>query len=57
MCGIAGFLTPAADPGDQAILQRMTGTLTHRGPDDSGFFSDLAAGKYIIKRAAENLLA
>lgn len=40
MCGIAGFLTTAPNPEDHAILQRMTAVLAHRGPDDSGFFSD-----------------
>ncbi len=43
MCGIAGIV----DPGLPAhtippILQRMTDTLIHRGPDDEGFF--VAAG-------------
>lgn len=38
MCGIAGFLTAGAhgDPGE--ILRSMTREITHRGPDDSGFF-------------------
>ena len=40
MCGIAGFLTAAAQPDHPALLQRMTALLTHRGPDDSGFFND-----------------
>ena len=38
MCGIAGiFDTVAAGPIDPALLARMTDTLHHRGPDDSGF--------------------
>jgi asparagine synthase (glutamine-hydrolysing) len=39
MCGIAGFVTlsPVSDPG---VLERMTRRIEHRGPDDSGFFSD-----------------
>ena len=44
MCGIAGFVTivPDAAPGagGEAVLRRMTGCLRHRGPDDSGFYSD-----------------
>ncbi|HXP88007.1 MAG TPA: asparagine synthase (glutamine-hydrolyzing) [Bryobacteraceae bacterium] len=44
MCGIAGFVTivPDAAPGagGEAVLRRMTGRLRHRGPDDSGFYSD-----------------
>jgi asparagine synthase (glutamine-hydrolysing) len=33
MCGIAGSYGPAD-------IRRMTSTLTHRGPDDEGFFAD-----------------
>jgi asparagine synthase (glutamine-hydrolysing) len=33
MCGIAGSYGPAD-------IRRMTATLTHRGPDDEGFFAD-----------------
>lgn len=36
MCGIAGFV----GLGDHQILARMTNALAHRGPDDSGFFSN-----------------
>ena len=39
MCGIAGQLNFAADaPIDRDRLQRMTRTITHRGPDDEGYF-------------------
>src|SRR4051794_1928987 len=34
MCGIAGWA--GAVPADGETLQRMTGALTHRGPDDAG---------------------
>jgi asparagine synthase (glutamine-hydrolysing) len=39
MCGIAGIVA-AGVPPDALLptLQRMTGTLVHRGPDDDGFF-------------------
>lgn len=36
MCGIAGFV----GEGDRATLERMTGLLRKRGPDDSGFYQD-----------------
>lgn len=39
MCGIAGILRLFTDaPVDAAVLARMTGALTHRGPDDEGLF-------------------
>jgi asparagine synthase (glutamine-hydrolysing) len=40
MCGIAGLVSVTAGPQNQAVLERMTGVLRHRGPDDSGCFSD-----------------
>jgi len=36
MCGIAGFWGPPAPD----LVQRMTDTLRHRGPDDEGRFED-----------------
>ena len=35
MCGIAGFIAPAAH---RCALRMMAATLFHRGPDDEGFF-------------------
>lgn len=43
MCGIAGFIDTAALPGPEQILRRMTDSIAHRGPDDSGFFVDAPA--------------
>lgn len=41
MCGIVGiFYFDGEAPGDQALLERMVQTLTHRGPDDRGTFLD-----------------
>ncbi|HSW50109.1 MAG TPA: hypothetical protein VLH09_08040, partial [Bryobacteraceae bacterium] len=40
MCGIAGFVTQQAAPGDGATLRRMTAAIRHRGPDDEGFYED-----------------
>ncbi len=39
MCGICGILNLSAEAGppDPALLERMTATLTHRGPDDAGY--------------------
>jgi asparagine synthase (glutamine-hydrolysing) len=40
MCGIAGFASAQAGKGSPEILERMTGAIRHRGPDDRGFFQD-----------------
>lgn len=40
MCGIAGFLTTSPTSGDPKILERMTSSIAHRGPDGFGYFSD-----------------
>ena len=47
MCGIAGFLDPMAASAAKIIdrvAQTMAATLTHRGPDSAGTWSDAAAG-------------
>ena len=46
MCGIAGFFRPAGIVGEalQSILDAMSATLSHRGPDDSGCWVDSSAG-------------
>ncbi|MDD5225540.1 MAG: asparagine synthase (glutamine-hydrolyzing), partial [bacterium] len=36
MCGICGWVRFDGQPVDEGILRRMTDSLTHRGPDDSG---------------------
>ena len=39
MCGITGAAwTAAASPLDLEVLQRMTASLAHRGPDDAGYY-------------------
>lgn len=38
MCGIAGFLHPRPLADARALLERMNGSIAHRGPDDDGFF-------------------
>jgi asparagine synthase (glutamine-hydrolysing) len=41
MCGIAGILTAGPPRGDalRAVVERMTATLHHRGPDDAGVWA------------------
>ena len=43
MCGLVGFLGGIVThgvEGEKALLQRMAGTLVHRGPDDGGDWCD-----------------
>jgi asparagine synthase (glutamine-hydrolysing) len=40
MCGIAGYITVSSSPQPDSVLERMTGSIRHRGPDDSGFYRD-----------------
>lgn len=46
MCGIVGFWKFKAESKDllQDSIERMTGKLTHRGPDDTGFYIDEKEG-------------
>ncbi len=37
MCGICGVVD-AAGPVDRDVLERMTGTLRHRGPDEEAYY-------------------
>ncbi|RME57488.1 asparagine synthase (glutamine-hydrolyzing) [Candidatus Parcubacteria bacterium] len=38
MCGICGILTTSPTPEFQPQVARMCAAMTHRGPDDEGFF-------------------
>ncbi len=40
MCGIAGFVNRGQAPADRALIERMTTTLAHRGPDGAGYHVD-----------------
>jgi len=41
MCGIVGILNVAGDALEAGeVVRRMAGTLTHRGPDDEGYYAD-----------------
>ena len=45
MCGIAGILEFGPDArASAAALREMCSVITHRGPDDDGFYTDGAAG-------------
>ncbi len=45
MCGIAGILELTRDArANTAALREMCRVMTHRGPDDEGFYTDGAAG-------------
>ncbi|MFO0907202.1 MAG: asparagine synthase (glutamine-hydrolyzing) [Isosphaeraceae bacterium] len=36
MCGIAGFVNGGGRPAERAVVERMTATISHRGPDGDG---------------------
>ena len=40
MCGIYGILKRVGPRFDPSVIDRMGHAQRHRGPDDSGFFSD-----------------
>ena len=45
MCGIAGFFgRPIPDAAARALLNRMVGAISHRGPDEQGFYVSSGAG-------------
>ncbi|WLH70097.1 asparagine synthase (glutamine-hydrolyzing) [Pseudomonas sp. FP2309] len=44
MCGLVGYLAQSSVPLDEVVLQRMTSTLTHRGPDAAGYWTDYEDG-------------
>lgn len=45
MCGICGQLNYArSEPADRRLVETMTRTIVHRGPDDEGYFMDGAVG-------------
>ncbi len=53
MCGIAGALAPGHGHGDDALHalgRRMGEAIAHRGPDDAGTWTDVAAGLVLSHR-------
>jgi asparagine synthase (glutamine-hydrolysing) len=40
MCGIAGMLDFSGSMNKETIIRRMNECLSHRGPDDTGYFND-----------------
>lgn len=40
MCGISGYIPRPSKKVDIAGLEKMTGLIAHRGPDDQGIFTD-----------------
>ena len=40
MCGIAGFVSIGAHAYPASVLERMTSSIAHRGPDGFGYFRD-----------------
>jgi asparagine synthase (glutamine-hydrolysing) len=45
MCGICGIVNVIeSGPVDRVVIERMTGALAHRGPDDAGYFLEGRVG-------------
>ncbi|MCC7385732.1 MAG: asparagine synthase (glutamine-hydrolyzing) [Deltaproteobacteria bacterium] len=44
MCGIAGMVVPPGDRVSASLLERMARSLSHRGPDDEGYYIDRLGG-------------
>ena len=45
MCGITGIFDLKDERSiDRELLGRMTNVLSHRGPDDNGFYVDVGVG-------------
>lgn len=49
MCGFAGFVSARTQLADaRSVLERMGSAIRHRGPDDSGIWSDSVSGVGLI---------
>lgn len=44
MCGIVGFVKNNSQTASREILERMNNCITHRGPDDDGFYLNESVG-------------
>ncbi|MEY3879821.1 MAG: hypothetical protein RIQ94_616, partial [Pseudomonadota bacterium] len=50
MCGFTGYLSSTIPNNTVELLQRMGDVIAHRGPDDSGVWSDDDAGVGLAHR-------
>ncbi len=50
MCGIAGFVTRTQWDDPRGIANRMADAIAHRGPDNSGVWTDKSAGVALTHR-------
>lgn len=56
MCGIAGFVTNKRTDDPVAVLRGMANAISHRGPDDEGFFeARLPGGNWLVGLAHRRL--
>lgn len=44
MCGISGLIHKSSEAIDRGLLQKMNRLISHRGPDDEGYFFDGPVG-------------
>jgi len=44
MCGIVGVVKTKEEPVDRELLERMVAMVRHRGPDETGIYTDCKAG-------------
>lgn len=57
MCGIVGILNQSNEPVPSVLLQKMTGVITHRGPDGDGIYNDGPLGLGHCRLAVIDLTA
>lgn len=50
MCGITGFYNLDNTPVDWQLLVSMTRTLSHRGPDEEGYYINGSSGETLVSR-------
>ncbi|WP_323751988.1 asparagine synthase (glutamine-hydrolyzing) [Marinobacter sp.] len=50
MCGIAGVLSGRAISSESALVNDMIDALSHRGPDEAGYWSDKNNGVLLVHR-------
>tara|TARA_B100001121_G_C18700691_1_gene627793 strand:+ start:17991 stop:19886 length:1896 start_codon:yes stop_codon:yes gene_type:complete len=44
MCGVTGYINLNGEPASPSILKKMIDLISHRGPDDNGYFISGAVG-------------